>query len=168
MQDITITDQNNIIIAHLYKNILPLSILQQLEQIVPQVPNNMKLNNKGTDIFPLGYYLDRVGKISNSKLNNTSIGKQIITLLQPISKVISSIILNNDNNFYQYTKKIPSKYRLFGLLTAFYCNLQPPEEIHRDEKDAKWCFIFVDSPKRKLTGTVGDAAILKRCRLFSF
>ena len=103
----------------------------------------MKLSSKGAaKTFALGYYLDQIGTLSKSKINNTQVGKQIIILLQPIAQIIQQIIKIIDINYYNRIIRVPKKYILFKLLTAFYCNLLPPGIPHRDEKDEKWCFIF--------------------------
>jgi hypothetical protein len=128
----------------IFPNVLPKQILQSLPNYVNNIPQKMKVSLKGaTKTFALGYYLDRTGILSASPINNTFIGKAIIALLQPIAKIISKIVQKYDNNFYNFiTNNVPQQYLLFGICSAFYCNLLPPSLTHRDEKDEKWCFIF--------------------------
>lgn len=104
----------------------------------------MKLSSKGAmNTFGLGYHLDRIGRLSAIPFNKSPLGQQIIQLVQPITHIITTLLKQLDNEFYTLLKTtIPSKYRLFGMLTAFFCNLTSPSNTHRDLRDAKWCFIF--------------------------
>lgn len=141
--DTMLIDQNNEVLAYIYRNILPNNSLDILTQLAPQVTNLMQIPHKAADkTFVLGHYLSRNGTICQSTNNTTPIGQQIISALQSISSITEQLILLHDRKFYSFTQNLPSQYRLFNLLSVFYCNLIPPANVHRDEKDAKWCFIF--------------------------
>jgi len=99
-------------------------------------------HKEATKTFLLGHYLDWADNISASKLNKSLIGKIIISTLQPIVKIIENIIIATDTEYLDYVKHLPQILRKFILLSAFYANLVSPNNIHRDKKDAKWCFIF--------------------------
>lgn len=79
----------------------------ELLNLIEQVNQKMKLLEKrASNTFSLGYYLDRIRKISASKLNSKPIEKLIISTLTPITKIIS-YIKQEDWMYYQLVSKVP-------------------------------------------------------------
>lgn len=133
-QKIKIYDQDNEIIAVIIRNKIPIANLTTLTTLVPLITKFMKSSQENKKTFALGTYLERTGKIVQSKLNNIANGQKIINTIMPISDLLSSILQQEDNTFYQLIiNNIPPEHRLFTIFPVFYCNVTTSSDyVHKD------------------------------------
>ena len=103
-------------------------------------------NSRGAEeYFKFGHYLERGGKgrILQSVISQTEIGKEFLSINNNIWKILTDIAQTMDPEYAKNIKQIPEQYRTIGIFSMFVSNIKPPTKVHRDCKDYRWCLIFL-------------------------
>jgi hypothetical protein len=144
----TITNSLGDPVAFILHNQLPTTTLHNLATDVQQlqIPINPQSDSRGTQqTLKLGHYLERggQGRILQSKFHQTETGRQLQHKYSELWNFISLIAKTYDPTYFDMLQQIPEAFRSLGIFSLFVCNTIPPNNIHRDCKDYKWCFVFL-------------------------
>lgn len=145
-----ITDNANNPVAYIIRGGLPTTILDRLAIDITNLRHTVALtcvpDSRGTQqSIRLGHYLERggLGRILQSKFQLSEEGKRLYQTYSTLWDHVSGIAQTYDIEYYNTLLQIPEEYRSLGIFSLFVCNLLPPNNVHRDCKDFKWCFLFL-------------------------
>jgi len=93
----------------------------------------------------LGSWLERGGSgaVHLTPLTLLPEGQRLIQRNMELFKQVSNVARIADPEYAKEMMKVPPCWRLLDLFCLLICNLTSGLNNHRDEKDYKWCFVFL-------------------------